>query len=143
VVGILAEEGAAVAAVDGLVAPPARQVGLVLVGGDVGEARFVEVVADLQVAGVVEPPARPLAADGDGVGAEGGLVALPHEHGRVVLPGVRRPGEGPDDLEDLDPLLAEALVVEHSGRRLEVGEGDEGLHARLPSCPAGLQAKGG
>ena len=41
---------------------------------------------------------------------------------------VREVEGGTDDLVRLDTLFAEPTVVEHGGRVVEVGVGDEGLH---------------
>jgi hypothetical protein len=46
----------------------------------------------------------------------------------VVAPPVPRDGDGPHDLEDFDPLLAQPALVEHLGGLGEVGIGQEGLH---------------
>ena len=73
--------------------------------------------------------AAPLPAVLHPVRDQRGDEAAPHAHGRVVLPGVLRPGQGPQDLEGLHPLLAQPRAVEDLAAHAQVGVGEERLHA--------------
>ena len=70
----------------------------------------------------------PLVARGRAVGDQRRHESAPHPDGRVVAPAVRVPGQRPQDLQGLHPLLAEPLVVQHRGAGTVVGVPKECLH---------------
>src|SRR3954451_19068234 len=132
VVGVLADQRRLVAAVEVRVAQPrwqgpgSRQLRLGAYGG---HPCLTQVDGDRRRAGVGEPPLGPDLAHRERVPAERLLEALPHQHGGVVPPAVVRPGQPPQHLDALHPLLAEPLEVERARGALEVGVRQEGLHA--------------
>jgi hypothetical protein len=128
-----------VAAVQGRVAQPRWQGAggrqLVLPADQV-DAELAEVGEDLGLAGVGEAAGPPLATDLDAVAAECLWIALPHQHGGMVAPAVIWHQQGPYDLQDLDPLLAQAPGVEHARAGHKVRIGQEGLH-QAAGCSTG------
>src|SRR5205085_2039923 len=74
--------------------------------------------------------ADPLPADRDAVARERLVVAPPHLDGRVMPPAVVRDVLRAQHLQRLDPLLAEAAVVEDARGPLEARVRQEGLHRR-------------
>src|SRR5918998_716410 len=141
VLGVLAQQRGAVAPLHRLVEEPRRQrlsrdqLGI---RPDLGDPGGPEVGGDRRGTRVTEPALGPDLARGQPVAAERLLVALPHQHRRMGGPRVPGDGEGPHDLDPLDPLLAQPFEVQGAQRLVEVGVRSEGLHRRLsPSTPAG------
>lgn len=56
-------------------------------------------------------------------------VTSPHLGRGVIAPAVCGDGDGPEKLQRLDPLLAEASTVEHTGAFGEGRVREEGLHS--------------
>src|SRR5215218_104629 len=134
-VRVLAQQARLVAAVLGRVAEPGRQGaggGQLRLGSGGGHPGPVQLLAQLQLAGVGESADEPGPADGHAVAAQRLLVAAPHQHRRVVAPAVVRGGQPAQHLEGLDALLAKAALVERAGAGREVGIGQEGLQLRAP-----------
>src|SRR5690606_24151272 len=120
------------AAVQVLVAEPGRHRpggDEIRLAADPRDPGVAQVTDDRRRTGVAVPERGPYLAAHQAVATERLLVALPHQHRRVVRPAVVRPGERADDLDHLDPLLAETFGVEHPRGALEVGVREEGLHA--------------
>src|SRR6185369_11199057 len=70
-----------------------------------------------------------------------GCAAPPHPHDRVAAPAVLAELEGPQHLQRLDALLAQARGVEHCGAAREVPVGEEGLHRPRLSRPRARLAR--
>src|SRR5215218_3968043 len=138
-VRVLAEEAGLVAAVQGRVAEPGWEgagVGQLLLGAGGGHADPVQLLADLQLAAVGEAAGEPGPAHGHPVAAQGLGVAAPHPHRRVVPPAVAGADQPAQHLQCLDPLLAQAALVEGTGAGREVGIGKEGLQGQGSPAPA-------
>ena len=127
-VRVLRDEARAVALVQEGVAEPRRQQPLL------GEPR-------LRPAGHLRRELHQLVRHGVRVAALGpgahhrepvrrqrGHMTAPHRHGRMPLPAVGRHDQGAQDLQGLDPLLAEPRPVEHMGGLVERREREERLH---------------
>src|SRR5512139_372256 len=142
VLRVLADQRRPVAAVERRITQPWRESlrrGELGLGPDVADPVLGEVGRDGRRAGVGEPALAPDLAAGEGVARQRLLVALPHQHRRMVTPAVARADEPAQDLDALDALLAKAALVEHPGGLLEVGVGQEGLHGRWVPLAGGAQ----
>src|SRR6185503_12381072 len=127
---VLAQQARLVAAVQRRVAQPGRQGaggGQLLLGPGGGHPDQGQLLPQLQLAGVGEPEHEPGPADRHPVAAQRLLVALPHQHRRMVAPAVAGGGQRPQHLERRDPLLAQTAWVKGPGAGGELGKGQERL----------------
>ena len=125
---VLGHQLAAVRAVHRLVAQPARQQPVPLEVGPGGRGHPGGELPDLGGRGVAVPALAPHLDAGQAVADQRRGVAAPHPHRGVVAPAVLGELERPQDLQRLDPLLAQARGVQDLGRAPEVRMGKERLH---------------